>query len=178
MGRYAVRHRTADIATADTMEAALAVVRERIAGAAPYQAAMLELEVVKSDARGRVRRTVSGRQLVALATGVPEAELFGYGDWRAIDEAAGVGRNLEVEMVPDDGPGGRGRWHVVVRYERPGGDGTWIRDRAYLWSAPDRHEAESKLREAELHLGEVLRSGAVAASEEQGEAARAAMADG
>ncbi len=150
--RYAVLDRSEEIAAAADMAAALAVVRGRIGGMAPHQAAMAELEIVKRDDRGRVRRRVSGRALVALALGVPEADLYGYGWLRPLDDAVRAGGNVEIELVPDGTPHERGRWWVVARYDLVGEDGAIRRDKAVLWRARSLHEAEEMRLEAELHL--------------------------
>ncbi len=150
--RYLVRQRSRETVVTDDMGGALAVVRERIEGMAPHQAAMAEIQLAKEDARGRVRRVVSGRALVGLARGVPEAELFGYGDWLPLDEAARVGRSLELDLVPDGTPHERGRWSLVVRYEQVDGTGAVLRDRAVLWVADSLAEAVEKRHEAETHL--------------------------
>lgn len=99
---YEVREYKTSLATCDTMAEALAVVRQRIEGMAPYEAAMSDLAIVKRDARGRVRREVSSRDLVALALGEPRLDLFpSERGWAILDDAVAAGSPVELALVPE-----------------------------------------------------------------------------
>lgn len=150
---YEVRESRTSVATCDTMAEALAIVRQRLEGMAPYQAAMSELAIVKRDARGRVRREVLSRDLVALALGKPRSDLFPSElGWEVLDDAVAAGWPIELAIVPEGAGHERDRWTLVARIERPGADGITVPESAILWVARSRREVEDAMRQAEKHL--------------------------
>jgi hypothetical protein len=133
------------------MAAAIAVVRHRIEGMAPYEAAMSGLVITKYDTRGRVRREISGRALVALAHGEPRSDLF-PGPWTILDDAVAAGCPVELALVPEGAWHERERWSLVARIQRTDAGGTTVPESVVLWVVRNRREIEDAMHEAGRHL--------------------------
>lgn len=146
--RYEVRLGASLLMSYPTMAEALSTVRRRITGMAPYAAAMSELAIVKCDARGRARRAVSGRDLVALALGAPRSELFPTErGWAALDDAVAAGSPLDLQVVPEGSWHEQDRWSLVARIG-PSDGAPRPPESVVLWVARSRREIEDAMSAA------------------------------
>jgi hypothetical protein len=109
--------------------------------------------VEKRDARGRVRRVLTSRDLVARVRGVPPAELFPP-DWgyALLEEAVAAGWPVELALVSDGAWHEHGRWSLVARFERIDIDGVVVPESTCLVAAPTRREVEDARQAAQEYL--------------------------
>lgn len=166
--RFEVSERDVPTVIVDDLEAALDVLRTRHAGATQEQLGLLGLEIVKRDARGRVRRTLSSSDLVAHLLGLPIEDQDRSFTWARFDAALAVGRDFALLVTPEDERRVDGWWQLRLRYTRADASGVPIPETLYLRRSRRRRGLDPEVHEAERRLAAALESQSATPDEQVG----------